>query len=52
MEFASSARAAKNRTRWKGIGAKSSVMPHNLPRLWKLKEKKIGKVKPKSDNSS
>ena len=27
---------AKNRTSWKGIVAKSSVMPHNLPRLWEL----------------
>ena len=52
MDFASSTRAAKNRTGWKGIVAKSSVMPHNLPRLWELKEKKIGKVKSKLDNNS
>ena len=45
MIFASSTRAAENRTRWKGIVAKSSVMPYNLPRLWELNEKKIGKVK-------
>ena len=39
MNFASSARAVENRTRRKGIVAKSSVMLHNLPRLWELKEK-------------
>ena len=39
MDFASSTEAAENRISWKGIDAKSSVMPHNLPRLWKLKEK-------------
>ena len=39
MNFASSTRAAENRTRWKGTVAKSSVMPHNFPRLWELKEK-------------
>ena len=33
MDFASPTRAAENRIRWKGIVAKSSVMPHNLPRL-------------------
>ena len=49
MEFASSTRAVTNR---KGIVAQSSVMPQNLPRSWKLKEKKIGKVKSKLDNSS
>ena len=27
MDFASSARAAENRTRWKGIVANSSVVP-------------------------
>ena len=31
--FASSTRAAKNRTGWKGIVAKSSVVPDDLPRL-------------------
>ena len=39
MDFDSLTGAAENRTRWKGIVAKSSVMPHNLPRLCKLKEK-------------
>ena len=39
MDFASSARAAENRIKWKGIVAKSSVMPHNLSKLWELKEK-------------
>ena len=39
MDFASLTGAAENRTRWKGIVAKSSVMPHNFPRLCKLKEK-------------
>ena len=34
MDFASSARAAENRTRWKGIVANSSVVPEDLPRLW------------------
>ena len=52
MDFASSTRAATNRTRWKGIVTQSSVMPQNLPRSWELKEKKIGKVKSKLDNSS
>ena len=27
MDFASSTRAAEDRTRWKGIGVKSSVVP-------------------------
>ena len=27
MDFASSTRAAENRTRWKGVVAKSSVVP-------------------------
>ena len=40
MDFASSTRAAKNRIRWKGVVGKSSVMSHNLPRLWELKKKK------------
>ena len=39
MNFASSTRAAENRTRRKGIVAKLSVMLHNPPRLWELKEK-------------
>ena len=34
MDFASSTRAAENRTRWKGIVGISSVVPDNLPRLW------------------
>ena len=46
MDFASSTRAAENRTRWKGIVAKSSVMPHNLPRLWELKENKRAMMAP------
>ena len=52
MDFASSTRAATNRTRWKGIVTQSSVMSQNLPRSWELKEKKVGKVKSKLDNSS
>ena len=35
MDFASSTRAAENRTRWKGTVANSSVCcPNDLPRLW------------------
>ena len=34
MDFASSARAAENRTRRKGIGANSSVCLDDLPNLW------------------
>ena len=34
MDFASSTRAAENRSRWKGIVANSSVVPDDLPRLW------------------
>ena len=33
MDFASSTRAAENRSRWKGIVANSSVVPRR-PRLW------------------
>ena len=39
MDFASSTRAAENRTRWKGIVANSSVVPDDLPRLWDRIEK-------------
>ena len=43
MDFASSTRAAENRTRWKGIVSKgivskSSVMPRNPPKFWEIKE--------------
>ena len=34
MDFASSARAAKNRTKWKGVVAKSSVVFQRPARLW------------------
>ena len=35
MDFASSTRAAENRTRWKGTVANSSVCcPNDLPRFW------------------
>ena len=34
IDFASSARAAKGRTKWKGVAAKSSVVPNNLATLW------------------
>ena len=34
IDFASSTRAAENRTRWKGSVAKTSVAPDDLPRLW------------------
>ena len=34
MDFASSARGAENRTRWKGIVGISSVVPDDLPQLW------------------
>ena len=34
MDFASSTRAAENRTIWKRIVANSSVVPDDLPRLW------------------
>ena len=34
MDFASSAKAAENRTRWKEIVAKSSVMPQQSSKLW------------------
>ena len=30
MDFASSSRAAEDKTRWKGIVVKSSVVPHDL----------------------
>ena len=33
MDFASSTRAAENNTRWKGIVAKSSIVPDDLSRL-------------------
>ena len=33
-DFASSTRAAENRSRRKGIVANSSVVPDDLPRLW------------------
>ena len=36
----SSTRAAEIRTRWKGIVAKSSVMPQQSSKLWERKEKK------------
>ena len=39
MDFASSTRAAENRSRWKGIVANSSVVPDDLPRLWDRIEK-------------
>ena len=34
MDFASSTRAAENRSRWKGIVANSSVLPQRPSRLW------------------
>ena len=34
MDFANSSRAAEDRARWKGIVVKSSVVPHDLTRLW------------------
>ena len=34
MVFASSTRAAENRTRWKGTAANSFVVPDGLPMLW------------------
>ena len=34
MDFASSTKAAENRSRWKGIVVNSSVVPDDLPRLW------------------
>ena len=34
MDFASSTRAAENRSRWKGMVANSSLVPNDLPRLW------------------
>ena len=34
MDFASSTRAAENRSKWKGIAAKSSVVPNELAWLW------------------
>ena len=34
MDFASSTRAAKDRTRRKGVVVKSSVLPNDLTRLW------------------
>ena len=34
MDFASSTRAAENRTRWKGIVAINMWSPEDLPRLW------------------
>ena len=40
IDFASSARATENRTRWKEIVANSSVGPIDLPRLWDRKEQK------------
>ena len=45
MDFASSTRAAENRTRWKGIHLFHQIhlwCPDNLPRLWdKTKENRI-----------
>ena len=34
MDFASSTRAAENRSRWKVVVANSFVVPDDLPRLW------------------
>ena len=34
MDFASSTRAAENRSRWKGIVANLSVVSDDLSRLW------------------
>ena len=34
MDFASSARAAEDRTRWRGAVAKSSVVPQRPYKLW------------------
>ena len=34
MNFASSTRAAENRTRWKRVVVKSSVVPEHPKRLW------------------
>ena len=34
LDFASSTRAAEDRTGWKGIVVKSAVMPNDLIRLW------------------
>ena len=34
MDFASSTKAAENRTRWKGIVAESSEVLQDLARLW------------------
>ena len=33
MDFASSTRAAENRSRWKGIVANSSVVPRRPPKV-------------------
>ena len=33
MDFASSTRAAENRSRWKGIVANSSVVPRRTPKV-------------------
>ena len=40
LDFASSTRAAENRTEWKKIVAKSSVVPDDLPKLWDRMELK------------
>ena len=34
MDYASSTRAAEDRTRWKEIVVKSSLVPNDLTRLW------------------
>ena len=34
MDFASSTRAAEDRTRWKGIVVKSSVVPQRPRKVW------------------
>ena len=34
MDFASSTGAAEDRTRWKGIVVKSSVVSNDLARIW------------------
>ena len=34
MDFASPPRAAEDRTRWKGVGVKSYVVPNDLTGSW------------------
>ena len=50
MDFASSTRAAENRTRWKGIVANSSVVPRRLSKVMGLNRNRKVKKRPHFSN--